>query len=148
MATQSRRHGGLWNSVVNQSISSWLKKFFVDSIWLYGYIAIYAKLGADIMVLDLYKMKAQVAKALSHESRLMIIDALKEKDMCVYDLTKLVGADQSTVSKHLSVLKGAGILEDRKQSNKVYYHLKTPCVLNFFDCALEVIRSRSTLSTI
>jgi ArsR family transcriptional regulator len=125
-----------------------MKKFFVDSIWLYGYIAIYAKPGVDIMVLDLYKMKAQVAKALSHESRLMIIDALKEKDMCVYDLTKLVGADQSTVSKHLSVLKGAGILEDRKQSNKVYYHLKTPCVINFFDCALEVIRSRSTLSTI
>ena len=97
------------------------------------------------MVLNLYKMKAQVAKALSHESRLIIIDALKEKDMCVHDLTQLVGADQSTVSKHLSVLKGAGILEDRKQSNKVYYHLKTPCVINFFDCALEVIRSRSTL---
>ena len=97
------------------------------------------------MVLNLYKMKAQVAKALSHESRLIIIDALKKKDMCVHDLTRLVGTDQSTVSKHLSVLKGAGILEDRKQSNKVYYHLKTPCVINFFDCALEVIRSRSTL---
>jgi ArsR family transcriptional regulator len=122
--------------------------FLVDKIWLYGYIAIQPNEGAHIMVLNLYKMKAQVAKALSHESRLIIIDALKEKDMCVHDLTKLVGADQSTVSKHLSVLKGAGILEDRKESNKVYYHLKTPCVINFFDCALEVIRSRSTLPTV
>jgi len=122
--------------------------FLVDMIWLYGYIAIQPNDGAYIMVLNLYKMKAQVAKALSHESRLIIIDALKEKDMCVHDLTKLVGADQSTVSKHLSVLKGAGILEDRKESNKVYYHLKTPCVINFFDCALEVIRSRSTLPTV
>jgi ArsR family transcriptional regulator len=116
-----------------------MSRFFLD---------IYAKHGVDIMVLDLYKLKAQVAKALSHESRLMIIDALKEKDMCVHDLTKLIGADQSTVSKHLSVLKNAGILEDRKRSNKVYYHLKTACVINFFDCALEVIRSRSTLPTV
>jgi DNA-binding transcriptional ArsR family regulator len=97
---------------------------------------------------QIYKMKAQVAKALSHESRLMIIDALREKDMCVYDLTKLVRSDQSTVSKHLSVLKNAGILEDRKESNRVYYHLKTPCVINFFECALEVIRSRSSLPMI
>ena len=94
---------------------------------------------------QIYKMKAQVAKALAHESRLMIIDALKDKDMCVLDLTQLIGADQSTVSKHLSVLKNAGILEDRKDSNRVFYHLKTPCVINFFECAMEVIRSKATL---
>jgi ArsR family transcriptional regulator len=93
-------------------------------------------------------MKAQVAKALAHESRLMIIDALKDKDMCVLDLTQLIGADQSTVSKHLSVLKNAGILEDRKDSNRVFYHLKTPCVINFFECAMEVIRSKATLPTV
>ncbi|MBW2205727.1 MAG: winged helix-turn-helix transcriptional regulator [Deltaproteobacteria bacterium] len=97
---------------------------------------------------QIYKMKAQVAKALAHESRLMIIDALKDKDMCVLDLTQLIGADQSTVSKHLSVLKNAGILEDRKDSNRVFYHLKTPCVINFFECAMEVIRSKATLPTV
>jgi len=97
---------------------------------------------------QIYKMKAQVAKALAHESRLMIIDALKDGDMCVQDLTQLVGADQSTVSKHLSVLRNAGILEDRKDSNRVFYHLKTPCVINFFDCAMEVIRSKTTLPTL
>ena len=105
-------------------------------------------LGEEFMNRELYKMKAQVAKALAHESRLMIIDALKDKDMCVFDLTKLVGADQSTVSKHLSILKNAGILEDRKASNKVYYHLKTSCVINFFDCAMGVIRSKSSLPLI
>ena len=97
---------------------------------------------------QIYKMKAQVAKALAHESRLMIIDALKDKDMCVLDLTQLIGADQSTVSKHLSVLKNAGILEDRKDSNRVFYHLKTPCVINFFECAMEVIRSKAILPTV
>jgi ArsR family transcriptional regulator len=89
----------------------------------------------------LYKMKAQVAKALAHESRLMIIDALYEKDMNVSELTDLVGADQSTVSKHLSVLKNAGIVTDRKhRSNKVYYQLKVPTIQNFSLWAMQVIR--------
>jgi DNA-binding transcriptional ArsR family regulator len=92
-----------------------------------------------------YKLKAKVAKALAHESRLMIVDALKDGEMCVCDLTTLVGADQSTVSKHLSVLRNAGIIEDRKEGNRVYYRLQTPCVLNFFECAMGVIQSKDRL---
>lgn len=91
---------------------------------------------------ELYKLKAQVAKALAHESRLMILDAIKDEDRCVCDLTTLVGADQSTVSKHLAILKNAGIVSDRKEGNKVFYHLETPCVLDFFGCALEVVRRK------
>jgi ArsR family transcriptional regulator, arsenate/arsenite/antimonite-responsive transcriptional repressor len=91
---------------------------------------------------ELYRMKAQVAKALAHESRLMIIDALYEKDMCVGELSQLAQADQSTVSKHLSVLKNVGIVQDRKErSNKVYYHLRLPAVRGFLNLALDVIQS-------
>jgi ArsR family transcriptional regulator, arsenate/arsenite/antimonite-responsive transcriptional repressor len=90
---------------------------------------------------ELYRLKAQVAKALAHESRLMIIDALYEKDMCVSELTKMVGADQSTVSKHLSVLKQAGIILDRKEaSNKVYYHLRVAMIRQFSEIAMIVIQ--------
>ena len=90
---------------------------------------------------ELYRMKAQVAKALAHESRLMIIDALYQKDMCVAELTELAQADQSTVSKHLSVLKNAGIVQDRKErSNKVYYHLKVPAICGFNHLAIGVIQ--------
>lgn len=90
---------------------------------------------------ELYKMKAQVAKALAHESRLMIIDALYEREMCVSELTELVGADQSTVSKHLSVLKNAGLVIDHKErSNKVYYQLKVPTIQNFSLWAMQIIR--------
>ena len=92
---------------------------------------------------ELYKLKAQVAKALAHESRLMILDALKDQDLCVRELTALVKADQSTVSKHLWILKNAGIISDRRQGNKVFYHLGTPCVLDFFNCALEVVQRKS-----
>jgi ArsR family transcriptional regulator len=90
---------------------------------------------------ELYKMKAQVAKALAHESRLMIIDALYEREMCVNELTELVGADQSTVSKHLSVLKHAGIVIDHKErSNRVYYQLKVPTIQTFSSVAMRIIR--------
>jgi ArsR family transcriptional regulator, arsenate/arsenite/antimonite-responsive transcriptional repressor len=90
---------------------------------------------------ELYRMKAQVAKALAHESRLMIIDALYEKDMCVGELSQLVQADQSTVSKHLSVLKNLGVVQDRKErSNKVYYHLRLPAIRGFLDLAMEIIQ--------
>jgi ArsR family transcriptional regulator len=98
-----------------------------------------------VMDREMLRQEAQVAKALAHESRLMIIDALKEKDMCVLDLTELVGADQSTVSKHLSILKNVGIVDYRKKSNKVFYRLKTPGIMSFFQCAMDVIRSRSPL---
>jgi DNA-binding transcriptional ArsR family regulator len=91
---------------------------------------------------ELYRMKAQVAKALAHESRLMIIEALYEKDMCVGELSELAQADQSTVSKHLSVLKNVGIVLDRKErSNKVYYHLRMPAIRAFLDLAMDVIQS-------
>ncbi|MBW1709877.1 MAG: winged helix-turn-helix transcriptional regulator [Deltaproteobacteria bacterium] len=92
---------------------------------------------------NIYKLKAEVAKALAHESRLIMLDALKMDDQCVCDLTALVGADQSTVSKHLSILKNAGIVSDHKEGNRVFYHLETPCVLQFFDCALEVVQIRT-----
>ena len=89
----------------------------------------------------LYRLKARVAKALAHESRLVIIDALYNKDMCVSELTEMIGADQSTVSKHLSVLKQAGIILDRKEaSNKVYYHLRIAAIRQFSHLAMTVIQ--------
>ena len=81
-------------------------------------------------------------KALANESRLMIIDRLSRSECTVGDLTDLIGSDQSTVSKHLAVLRAEGIVEDRREGNNVYYRLLTPCVLNFFSCTMQVIKTR------
>jgi DNA-binding transcriptional ArsR family regulator len=81
-----------------------------------------------------WEARAQVMKAMAHASRLMIVDELSRGERCVADLTELVGADASTVSRHLSVLKNAGIVFDDKRGNQVFYALKAPCVLNFFEC--------------
>lgn len=67
------------------------------------------------------------------------MDVLSRGERCVCELTEMVGADMSTVSKHLSVLKAAGIVADEKRGMQVFYTLKTPCVLRFFDCVSEVM---------
>ena len=81
-------------------------------------------------------------KALAHESRLLIVDRLNQGECSVGELTTLVGSDQSTVSKHLAVLRAHGIVEDRREGNVVYYTLLTPCVCNFFSCATQVLKER------
>ena len=89
---------------------------------------------------QLYEARAKVAKALAHPSRLLMLDALAEKEMCVCDLTDLVGADQSTVSKHLAVLKNAGIVADRKDGVMIYYRLKVGCLRGFWNCIEGVLK--------
>lgn len=87
--------------------------------------------------------RANLFKALAHPSRLLIVEQLALKERCVCELTEMIGADMSTVSKHLSVLKGAGIILDDKRGLQVYYRLKMPCVLRFFDCVGEVIETNA-----
>ncbi len=86
-----------------------------------------------------FEEKAAVMKALAHPSRLKMVDALSRGEQCVCELTDLVGADMSTVSKHLTLLKRAGIVDCDKRGQQVYYRLRTPCVLNFFKCLDAVI---------
>lgn len=90
----------------------------------------------------LLEAKTQVLKALAHPTRLWITEKLEGGECCVNSLVDAIGADFSTVSKHLSVLKEAGILEDEKRGKQVYYTLKVPCVLNFMSCVEEVIQTR------
>lgn len=86
-----------------------------------------------------YKREARVLKALAHESRLMIVDRLGQGECTVGELVELVGMGQSTVSKHLAVLRHNGIVEDRRQGSFVHYRLAIPCVLDFFSCASQVL---------
>ena len=89
----------------------------------------------------IYELRAQVVKALAHPTRLFIVDELAKGEQCVCDLTAMIGADTSTVSKHLSVLKQAGIVKDEKRGTTVFYQLRVPCILNFFGCIEVVIQS-------
>lgn len=91
---------------------------------------------------NVFRQQARVLKALASESRLKIVDRLAKGECSVGELTELVGSDPSTVSKHLAVLRAYGIVLDRREGNVVYYKLLTPCVVNFFACATQVLKER------
>ncbi len=80
------------------------------------------------------KARAEIFKALGHPSRLTMIVALSKGSLCVCDLQKLVGLDISTVSKHLAVLRSAGLIENEKRGKHVFYSLRFPCIQGFLDC--------------
>lgn len=87
----------------------------------------------------LAETRARVIKSLAHPTRMFMVSLLAAGDLSVGDLTEAVGADVSTVSKHLSLLRNAGILADRKEGNKVLYSLRCPCIMQFIHCIDDVI---------
>ena len=87
-----------------------------------------------------YEIRANIVKAIAHPSRMFIVDELSKGERCVCELRDMIGSDISTVSKHLTVLKQAGIVSDEKRGLQVWYSLKIPCILNFFGCVEEVLK--------
>ena len=90
---------------------------------------------------DEAEIRAKIMKAMAHPVRLMIIDFLKKKEHSFAEVFDLFQLDKSTVSKHLLVLKEAGIICSRKDGLEMYYKLDVPCVTDFFTCVTAVIES-------
>jgi len=86
---------------------------------------------------------AAIMKALSHPTRLFILEQIASQEQCVYDLAEMVGHDISTISKHLSILKNTGIVAGEKRGSQVFYALRIPCVLEFLACAEKVIQAHA-----
>ena len=88
-----------------------------------------------------FEARARIMKALAHPTRLFIVEELSKGERCVNDLTGMIGSDVSTVSRHLSVLRQAGIIDDQKRGLQVWYSLRVPCILNFFSCVEDVLKA-------
>lgn len=86
-----------------------------------------------------YVARARIIKALAHPARLLIVDELKDRPRCVREIQHAVGSDMSTVSKHLLLLKNAGVVQNEKRGLQVFYRLRCPCVVDFFECAEKVL---------
>jgi ArsR family transcriptional regulator len=88
-----------------------------------------------------YRARARIMKALSHPTRLFIVDRLSEHEYCVNELTEMVGCDVSTISRHLSLLRNAGVVVDEKRGACIYYTLRCRCILDFFGCTDKVLKT-------
>jgi len=91
----------------------------------------------------LFQKQAEIAKAIAHPLRIAIVDFLKDGEQCVCDIAEHIGSERSNVSRHLSVMVNAGVLEYRKEGLKVIYELKTPCMLEFFSCITSVLKQQA-----
>ena len=78
--------------------------------------------------------QARIFKALAHPLRLSLLLQLAEQERCVAELAPGSDVDLSTLSRHLAVLKQAGLVADRRAGKWIYYRLLAPCVLDFIDC--------------
>ena len=90
----------------------------------------------------LYEMKAEIIQAAAHPIRLAVIEYLGQGERCVCDIVEYVDAQRSNVSRHLALMLKAGVLECRKEGLKVFYRLKTTCILDFLGCVERVLRDR------
>jgi ArsR family transcriptional regulator len=75
-----------------------------------------------------------VFKALGHPARLTLVRTLLRGERCVCDLVQAVGLGWSTTSKHLDILREAGVVSSDKRGQKIFYRLELECVSNFIDC--------------
>jgi ArsR family transcriptional regulator len=97
----------------------------------------------DKKKLLLFEKQAEIAKAVAHPLRIAVVNFLKDGEQCVCDIAEHVGAERSNVSRHLSVMVNAGVLEYRKEGLKVLYKLKCVCILDFFSCITAVLKQQA-----
>jgi ArsR family transcriptional regulator len=84
--------------------------------------------------------RAKVFKALGHPARLAMVDRLALGECCVSELLELTEFSKlsgPTVSQHLLVLKGAGVIGDEKRGKRIFYRLIMPCIADFVLCVRD-----------
>jgi ArsR family transcriptional regulator len=94
-----------------------------------------------MITFDEAEIRAKIIKAIAHPVRLMVIEFLKNGEHYFSEIFDLFQLDKSTVSKHLLVLKEAGIVSSRKDGAEMIYKLDVPCIIDFFTCVTAVIES-------
>lgn len=82
---------------------------------------------------------ANKLKALSDPTRLEILYLLSDGEMCVCRITPALDKPQSSVSRHLNILKNLGFIKSRKEGVRVYYKLKNPKIANLVKELIELI---------
>ena len=80
------------------------------------------------------KRQAEVFKALGHPGRMAIVHALAGGEICACELASVAGCAASTASRHLQVLRHAGLIADERRGQQIMYRLTCPCVVIFAQC--------------
>ncbi len=86
-------------------------------------------------------------KAMSHPLRLKILCTLGSREISVQEIVESVGTSQSNISQHLAILRDKGILDSRKDANRVYYRVGDERTLRLIDMMRQVFCTSPTEAT-
>jgi DNA-binding transcriptional ArsR family regulator len=95
----------------------------------------YRKLAAEEL--------AKFLSLISHPERIRIIEELNHGELDVTGIQERLEITQSTTSRHLSLLKAQGIVVERKEGRRVYYHLSVPPLASWLVAGLDIIGKKS-----
>ncbi|NTV09247.1 MAG: winged helix-turn-helix transcriptional regulator [Zoogloea sp.] len=84
------------------------------------------------------EIAARALKAMSHPLRLKILCVVGDQESCVQEIVDAVGTSQSNISQHLAILRDKGVLQTRKDANRVYYRVGDPRTLQLIVMMREV----------
>jgi DNA-binding transcriptional ArsR family regulator len=84
------------------------------------------------------EMAARALKAIAHPLRLKILCVIGDQEACVQEIVDAVGTSQSNISQHLAILREKGVLQTRKDANRVFYSVTDPRTLQLVSLMREV----------
>jgi DNA-binding transcriptional ArsR family regulator len=82
----------------------------------------------DAAMMKIFEMQCEICKALGHPVRLAIVDRLNGEDTSAADLIRELGLSKANLSKHMTLLMHAGIVEARKDGRRISYRLTDPAI--------------------
>ena len=88
-------------------------------------------------------LQAEILKAIAQETRLSILELLRDGERCVCEIFPAIGQEQSNVSRHLNMMQQAGILARRKDGLRIFYAVKHPEVFAIVDLAAAIMKSEA-----
>ena len=84
---------------------------------------------------------SEAMQAMAHPLRLKILCLVGNQELSVLEIVEAVGTSQSNISQHLAVLRDQGLLQARKEANKVFYSIGDPRVLKMIVLTREIFCS-------
>jgi len=87
--------------------------------------------------------QAEILKAIAQETRLSILELLRDGERCVCEIFPAINQEQSNVSRHLNMMQKAGILTRRKDGLRIFYAVKHSEVLEIINLAAAIMRSET-----
>src|SRR5512142_3072310 len=94
----------------------------------------------DSEYMDSLEIPAEFLKAISHPTRLAVLEILREGEQCVCHMEAMLGLRQSRISQQLMVLREAGLVDVRRDGLNMYYRVLNPAVFGLLDALYTATR--------